>query len=136
MAQKEVQLPFKMIFHEPIEFPTLLDDIKQEHCDDKILLKFRTHERKLLGNPVESLEIENLVTLEEVYINVKVVDTMTCSKLLFAKVVQSMHPPILGESLLAKVVHYVHPSHFKPHWMEEKVGLRTLNQALVEGQPN
>ena len=35
------------------------------------------------------------------------------------QVVQSVHPPILGVSLLAKVVHYVHPSLFKPPWMEE-----------------
>ena len=67
-----------------------------------------------------SLENVNLVISEEVYINDKFVKIMTCSKLMLAKMVQSMHPPIIGESFLAKVAHYVHPSLFKPPWMEER----------------
>ena len=66
-----------------------------------------------------SLENVNPLILEEVYINDKFVVIMTCSKLMLAKEVQNMHPPILGVSLLAKVVYYVHPSLFKPPWMEE-----------------
>ena len=66
-----------------------------------------------------SLENENPVILVEIFINDKFVDTMTCFKLLLAKVVQSVLPPILGESMLAKAVHYVHPSCFKPLWMDE-----------------
>ena len=41
---------------------------------------------------------------------------------LMSKVVQYVHPPILGVSPLAKVVHYVHPSIFKPPWMSKKSG--------------
>ena len=48
------------------------------------------------------------------------VDIMTCLKFMLAKVVQSVHPPILKVSLLVKVVHYVHSSLFKPPWMRRK----------------
>ena len=67
-----------------------------------------------------SLGNVNPVISEEVYINDKFVEIMTCLKFVLAKVVQSVHPPILGVSLLAKVVHYVHPSLFKPPWMRRK----------------
>ena len=67
-----------------------------------------------------SLENGNLVILVEMFINDKFVEIISCSKLMLAKEVQSMRPPILGVSLLAKVVHYVHPSLFKPPWMEEE----------------
>ena len=52
------------------------------------------------------------------YINDKFVEIIACFILMLPKV-QSMHSPILGVSLLAKVVRYVHPSLFKPPWMEE-----------------
>ena len=109
-----------MTFHEPIAFLTLLDDIQQEQCDDKFLIEYNIHERELLGNQVVSLGNGNLVISEEVYINDKYVEIMTCSKLLLAKEVQSMHLPNLGVSLLDKVVHYVHPSFFKPPWMRRR----------------
>ena len=67
-----------------------------------------------------SLENGNLVILVEMFINDKFVKIMTCSKLMLAKMVQSMHPPIIGESLLAKVVHYVHPYLFKSPWMRRR----------------
>ena len=59
------------------------------------------------------------VILVEIYINDEFVEIIACSKFLIPKVVQSVHSPILGVYLLAKVVHYVHPSLFKPPWMEE-----------------
>ena len=107
-------------FHEPIASLTLLDDIQQEQCDDKFLLEYSIHDRDLVGNQVVSFKNGNPVILEEVYINDKFVEIISCSKLLIAKVVQSMHPPILGVSLLAKVVHSVHPSLFKPPWMRRR----------------
>ena len=67
-----------------------------------------------------SLENVNLVIFVEMFINDKFVEIIACSKLMLAKEVQSMRPPILGVSLLAKVVHYVHPSLFKPPWMRRK----------------
>ena len=109
-----------MTFHEPITSLTLLDDIQQEQCDDKFLIENSIHERELLGNLVVSLENGNPVILEEVYINDKFVEIMTCLKFVLAKVVQSMHLPILGVSFLAKVVHYVHPSCFKPPWIRRR----------------
>ena len=45
----------KVTFHEPKAFPTLLEDIQQEQCDDKFLIEYNTHERELLGNQVVSL---------------------------------------------------------------------------------
>ena len=45
----------KVTFHERIASLTLLDDIKQEQCDDKFLIEYNTHERELLGNQVVSL---------------------------------------------------------------------------------
>ena len=110
----------KVTFHEPIASLTLLDDIQQEQCDDKFLIEYSTHERELLGDQVISLENGNLVILVEMFINDKFVEIISCSKLMLAKVMQSMHPTILGVSLLAKVVHYVHPSHFKPPWMRRR----------------
>ena len=109
-----------MTFHEPIAFPILLEDIQQEQCDDKFLIEYNIHERELLGNQVVSLENENLVILVEMFINDKFVEIISCSKLFIAKVVHSVHPLILGVSLLAKVVHYVHSSHFKPPWMRRR----------------
>ena len=109
-----------MTFHDPIAFPTLLEDIQQEQCDDKFLIEYSTHERELLGNQVVSLENGNLVLLVEMFIHDNFVEIISCSKLMLAKVVQSMHPPILGVSLLDKVVHYVHPSFFKPPWMRRR----------------
>ena len=109
-----------MTFHEPITFPTLLDDIKLEKCDDKFLIEYSTHERELLGNQVVSLENGNLVLLVEMFINDNFVEIISCSKLMLAKVVQSVHPPILRVFLLAKMVHYVHPSLFKPPWMRRR----------------
>ena len=105
--------------NEPIASLTLLIDIQKEQCDDKFLIEYSTHERELLGNQVVSLENENPVLLGEMCINDKFVEILTCLKFVLAKVVQSVHPPILGESLLAKVVYYVTRSHFKPPWMEE-----------------
>ena len=116
----------KVTFLEPKAFLTLLDDIKQEQCDDKFLIEYSTHERELLGNQVVSLENGNLVLLVKMFINNKFVEIISCSKLLIAKVVQSMHPPILGVSLLAKVVHYVHPSLFKPPWMRRSMSGQRL----------
>ena len=110
----------KVTFHEPIASHILLEDIQQEQCDDKFLIEYNIHERELLGNQVVSLENGNLEILVEMFINDKFVEIISCSKLLIAKVVQSVHPPILGVSLLAKVVHYVHPSLFKPPWMRRK----------------
>ena len=109
-----------MTFHEPVASHILLEDIQQEQGDDKFLIQYRTHERELLGDQVVSLENGNLVILVEMFINDKFVEIISCSKLLIAKVVQSMHLPILGVSLLAKVVHYVHPSLFKPPWMRRR----------------
>ena len=109
-----------MTFHDPIAFPTLLEDIQQEQCDDKFLIEYSTHEKELLGDQVVSLENGNLVILVEMFINDKFVQIMTCSKFVVAKVVQSMHPPILRVSLLAKVVYYVHPSLFKPPCMRRR----------------
>ena len=98
----------------------LLEDIQQEQCDDKFLIEYNTHERELLGDQVVSLANGNPVILMEMFINYKIVQILACSKLLIDKVMQYMHPPILGVSLLAKVVHYVHPSLFKPPWMRRK----------------
>ena len=109
----------KVTFHEPIASYILLEDIQQEQCDDKFLIEYSTHERELLGDQVVSLENGNLEILVEMFINDKFVEIISCSKLLIAKVVQSVHPTILGVSLLAKVVYYVHPYLFKPPWMEE-----------------
>ena len=109
-----------MTFYEPKTFPTLLDDIQQEQCDDKFLIEYNIHERELLGNQVVSLENGNLVLLVEMFINDKFVEIISCSNLLIAKMVQSVHPPILGVFLLAKVVYYVHPSLFKPPWMRRR----------------
>ena len=109
----------KVTFHEPIASHILLEDIQQKQCDDKFLIEYNIHERELLGDQVVSLENGNLEILVEMFINDKFVEIISCSKLLIAKVVQSMHPPIVGVSLLAKVVHYVHSSLFKPPWMEE-----------------
>ena len=110
----------KVTFHEPIASHILLEDIQQEQCDDKLLIEYSTHERELLCDQVVSLGNGNLEILEEVYINDKFVEIISCSKFVRAKVVQSVHPPILGVSLLAKVVHYVHPSLFKPPWMRRR----------------
>ena len=110
----------KVTFQEPIASLTLLDDIKQEQCDDKFLMEYNTHEKELLGNQVVSLENGNPVILMEMFINDKIVQIIACSKLLIDKVMQYMHPPIIGESFLAKVVRYVHPSRFKPPWMRSK----------------
>ena len=107
----------KVIFKESLKSHILLEDIQQEQCDDKFLIEYSTHERELLGDQVISLENDNLEILVDMFINDKFVEIISCSKLLIAKVVQSVHPPILGVSLLAKVVHYVHPSLFKPPWM-------------------
>ena len=115
-----------MTFLEPIASFTLLDDIKQEQYDDKFLIEYNTHERELLGNQVVSLENGNLVILMEMFINDKFVEIISCSKLMLAKVVQSMHLPILGVSFLAKVVHYVHPSRFKPPWMRKRKSSQRL----------
>ena len=109
-----------MTFHEPIASLTLLEDIQQEQCDDKFLIEYSTQEKELLRDQVVSLENGNLEILVEMFINDKFVEIISCSKLLIAKVVQSVHPPILGVSLLAKVVHYVHPSLFKPPWMKRR----------------
>ena len=89
-------------------------------CDDKFLIEYSIHERELLGNQVVSLENGNLVLLVAMFINDNFVEIISCSIFVLAKVVQSVHPPILGVSLLAKVVHYVHPSLFNPPWMEER----------------
>ena len=102
-----------MTFHEAIASHILLEDIQQEQCDDKFLIEYNTHERELLGNQVVSLENWNLGILVVMFINDKFVEIISCSKLMLAKVVQSVHPPILGVFLLAKMVHYVHPSLFK-----------------------
>ena len=115
-----------MAFPDPRESHILLDDIQQEQCDDKFLIEYNTHERELLGNQVVSLENGNPVILEEVYINDKFVEIMTCLKFVLAKVVQSMHLPILGVSLLAKVVHYVHSYLFKPPWMRKRKSSQRL----------
>ena len=58
----------KVTFHELIAFPTLLDDIKQEQCDDKFLIEYSIHERELLGNQVVSLENGNLIILVEIFL--------------------------------------------------------------------
>ena len=108
-----------MTFHEPIASHILLEDIQQEQCDDKFLIEYSTQEKELLRDQVVSLENGNWVILVEMFINDKFVEIISCSILLIAKVVQSMYLPILEVSLLAKVVHYVHPSLFKPPWMEE-----------------
>ena len=60
-----------------------------------------------------SLKIRDSKIQMKVHSNENFVDTIACSKLLLAKVVQSMHPLILVISILAKVVHYVHSSLFK-----------------------
>ena len=109
-----------MTFQEPIASLTLLDDMQQEQCDDKFLIEYSIHEREFLGNQVVSLENVNPIISEEVYINDEFVEIISCSKLMLAKVVQSMHPTILGVSLLAKVVYYVHPSLFKTPWMRRR----------------
>ena len=67
-----------------------------------------------------SLENGNLVILVEMFINDKFVEITSFSKLMLTKEVQSMHPPIFGVSLLAKVMHYVHPSLFKPPWVTRR----------------
>ena len=112
-----------MTFEEPIESHILLEDIQQEQCDNKFLIEYNIHERELLDNQVVSLENGNLKILVEMFINDKFVEIISCSKLLIGKVeiilVQSMFK-ILGVSLLAKVVHYVHPSLFKPPWMRRR----------------
>ena len=109
-----------MIFKESLKSHILLEDIQQEQCDDKFLIEYNTHERELLGDQVVSLENGNLEILVKMFINDKFVEIIACSIVLIAKVVQSVHPPILGVSLLAKVVHYVHPSLFKPPWMRRR----------------
>ena len=109
-----------MTFHEPIASHTLLEDIQQEQCDNKFLIEYNIHERELLGNQVVSLENGNPGILEEVYINDKFVEIIACSILMLPTMVQYVHPPIIGESLLAKVVHYPHPSLFKPPWMRRR----------------
>ena len=66
-----------MTFHEPIATLTLLDDIKEEQCDDKFLIEYNIHERELLGNQVVSLENGNLVLLVEMFINDKFVEIIS-----------------------------------------------------------
>ena len=44
----------KVTFHEPIAFPTLLEDIQQEQCDDKFLIEYSIHERELLKSSGKS----------------------------------------------------------------------------------
>ena len=125
-----------MTFEEPIDSHILLEDIHHEQCNDKFRIDYSTHEKDLLGNQVVSLENKNSIILVEMFINDNFVDIMTCSKFMLAKVVQSVHPPILGESLLAKVMHYVHLSVFKPPWMEEGCQAKNFKQALIGRQSN
>ena len=88
--------------------------------NDNPIIEYSTDEREFLGNQVISLENDNPIIVVQMLINDKFVEIITCSKLLIAKVVQSMHPPIFGVSLLANVVPYMHPSRFKPPWIEEE----------------
>ena len=120
-----------MTFEEPIVFPTLLDDIQQVSCHNNFLIELGNNERELMGNKAISLETGDpkLETTEQT--TDQCVETVTCSKLVIAKVAQYVYPPILGVSPLAKVVHYMHSTFFKPPWIEEGSRARTLNQTLV-----
>ena len=123
-------------FDEPIAPLTLLDDIQQEECDNKLLIEYSTHEKEFICNQVVSLENGNLVLLVEMFINDNFVEIISCSKLMLAKVVQFVHLPIFGVSLLAKVVYYVHPSLFKPPWMRrKKSGQGLYIKCLLGGSP-
>ena len=93
----------KVIFKESLESHILLEDIQQEQCDDKFIIEYSIHERELLGNQVVSLGHGNLVISEEVYINDKFVEIISCSKLLIAKLVQYVQEAIFPHVVLIEL---------------------------------